>query len=170
MSADVLPQWMKATADTFGRTFDKADPAQTPSRTTRVLLFLGKELHRATRALRNGIKTEIANGVEAAAFVAEYEPVAKSLEGLLGTLRRLAQQVSERAQGRLASRLLARLGRIEDEVTETRAYLVRFLQKAKAPLPPLDPESLRRGREDAAAGRVEDSRVILQRLQSGGDL
>ena len=116
------------------------------------------------------IRREIAAGVEAQAFAAEYGPVADSLDLLAEKVRLLAAEISAKAEKRLARKLASRLGRIEDDIAETRVYLAKFLRAAAAPLPPLDEESLRRGREDAAAGRTEDVRDIIGRLRSGEEV
>ncbi len=170
MLAEVLPEWMKDTADTFDRAFDSTNSEPTSIRQAKVLVFLTKELHRAIRILRVVVRSEIANGVEAKSFVAEYDPVANSLNLLLGKLRLLAQKIPAKASGPLARRLLTRLGKIEDDVAETQDYLAKFLKQAVNPLPPLDRESIGRGREDVAAGRVEDLQIIIERLQAGGEL
>ena len=167
MLAEVIPEWMKDTADTFGRAFDEASSAQVSDRRAKVLLFLARELRRASRTLRAVVRSEIANGLEAKTFVAEYDPVISSLDHLLTTIRGIGKRIPEKVKSPLGRKLLFRVARIEDEVVETRDYVAKFLHRAKTPLRPFDQESLRRGREDAAAGRVEDVQAIIERLQHG---
>ena len=47
----------------------------------------------AIHTLRAAIRDEIANGIESEPFVAEYEPVANSLDLFLGKLRSLTERI-----------------------------------------------------------------------------
>lgn len=66
-------------------------------------------------------------------------------------------------------RTVANLRAMSADVAATRDRLAEYLAIAKAPRSPVDPNSLRRGREDAAAGRVEDGRALMERIRAGED-
>jgi hypothetical protein len=165
MSAVVLPDWMTGTAETIERAFSHADSTQTPNREPASILFLASVLRRAIRIVRN----ELNEGLEASLLVAQHASTSGALEHIQKSLRDVAATIPNQFRGHVARRLLARMRRIENDVVETQEFLAKCLDAARAPRPPLDVESIRRGRSDVAAGRVEDSQVICNRIRSGGD-
>ncbi len=165
--AEVLSEWMNDTVASVDRAVNQSDSTQGSNRAEVVsVLFLVKVLHRAIRILR----TEMERGVEPSTFVARYDPTSEALARLLKTFRDLEAKIPQQFRGPVARKLLARMRRVEAEVTNLQAYLAKCLRLAKTPLPRIDMESVRRGREDAAAGRKESSRTIDQRIRAGGDL
>ena len=170
MQAEVLPGWAEMTADAVGRAVENAQTSATPRRSTKEALFLARELHRAVLALRGAIREETALGVETKSFATEFTPVARAFDDLLLKIRSLLDKTPRGTNGAVRRRLTDKLRVIETEVIDARQYLAKYLNAARKPLPPLDQESLRRGREDAAAGRMEDVRDVIGRLEAGGDL
>ncbi len=170
MQTEVLPGWAEMTADAVGRALENARTSSTPRRTAREALFLARQLHRTVLALRAAIREETAQGVEAGAFAVEFGPVAQAFDDLLPKIGLLLDKVPQQTNGKLRRRLMDKLRLIETEVIDAKQYLAKYLEAVKKPLPPLDSETLRRGREDAAAGRMEDVREVIGRLEAGGEL
>ena len=166
MSAAVLPEWMEGDSGDHRTCIQPDGFRQGPSREPSSILFLAKVLHRAIRILRS----DLDKGIEPYLLVAQSENTTNSLNRILKTLSDVADSIPQQFRGPIARKLLARIRRIESEVVKLQAHLEKYLQAAKTPLPPLDMDSIRRGRADVAAGRVEDSHDICQRIRLGGDL
>lgn len=169
MLVEVLPEWTNDTADRLSRAVDRTSLPKPPESERRVLLFMSKQVYRSILAIRNMVRGATKHGFEAKSFIASFEPVADALAELEPRIDHIEQNLRTKTWSPLTSKLLASIVTSKDELVETRAYLAKFLKAAKAPLPPINPESIRRGLDDAAAGRVQDSLAILKRLQSGGD-
>ncbi len=170
MLAETFPGWMEVTADAVRRAVEDADRPAAPKHGTRSILFMARQLRRAIRLLHTQIRDEIDSGVEATSFVTHFAPVAESLGSLHSKLETILSRVSEPALRGLHGRLKQILQASESEVFETRRWLAKYLAAARKPLPPLDQESLRRGRADAADGRTENVVNAIARLEAGGDL
>lgn len=121
----------------------------------------------AVAEFKVNLKGKLLAGMEAKQFISVYEPVLATFDQCLDKLR----PYLEKHQNKYGEDELSRtLKTIESDLSDIRELLAKHLVAAQRPIPPIDAESLERGRADVAAGRVEDSRDILKRLQAGEEV
>jgi len=166
MTTQTLPEIVTWAAKTAALAADSEEETALPRQAVEDAHAVYRIARTAVAEFKTNLEGKLLAGMEAKQLIAVYGPVAATFDECLAKLRPFLERHQGRYEkGELGSILVA----IERDLSDVRDRLAKYLAAAKLPIPPIDLESLKRGRADATAGRVESSRDILERLQAGGD-